>query len=162
VRRLAPDFKSIAVFRRHITRALRALFREFTLLCKRLDLFGAELVAIDGSKFRAVNAKRRNYSRPMLEEILRATDERIAGYLEQTETADTAEEQGGREVVDHAGELKRLKERAAEVQTMLAELDRSGQSQISLTDPESRAMKVRIGTDICYNAQTAVDEKHKL
>jgi transposase/transcription elongation GreA/GreB family factor len=162
LRRLVPDFKTIAEFRRGETHGLRALFREFTLLCKKLDLFGAELVAIDGSKFRAVNSKRRNYSRPMLDEILRATDERIARYLERTENADTAEQQGASEPVDHAEELKRLKERAAEVRGMIAELDRTGQSQISLTDPESRAMKVRIGTDVCYNAQTAVDEKHKL
>ena len=161
VRRLHPDFKTIAEFRRHNTKAFRPLFREFTLLCKKLDLFGAELVAIDGSKFRAVNSKKRNYSRPMLDQILRATDERIARYLERTESADTAEQQGARPV-DNAEALKRLKERTAEVRSMIAELDRTGESQISLTDPESRAMKVRIGTDVCYNAQTAVDEKHKL
>ncbi|SRR5712691_3691392 len=162
LRRLSPDFKTIAEFRRRNTKALRALFREFTLLCKKLDLFGAELVAIDGSKFRAVNSKRRNYTRPMLDEILRATDERIARYLERTEAADIAEQQAASEPVDHAEELKRLKERATEVRSMIAELDRTGESQISLTDPDSRAMKVRIGTDVCYNAQTAVDDKHKL
>ena len=162
LRRLVPDFKTIAEFRRRNTKALRALFREFTLLCKRLELFGAELVAIDGSKFRAFNSKRRNYTRPMLDEILRATDERIARYLERTEAADIAEQQAASESVNHAEELKRLKERAGEVRSMLAELDCTGQTQISLTDPDSRAMKVRIGTDICYNAQTAVDDKHKL
>ncbi len=162
LRRLWPDFKTIAEFRRRNTKALRALFREFTLLCKKLDLFGAELVAIDGSKFRAVNSKRRNYTRPMLDQILRATDERIARYLERTEAADTAEQQAASEPVNRAEELKGLKERAAEVRSMIAELDRTGESQISLTDPDSRAMKVRIGTDVCYNAQTAVDDKHKL
>src|SRR5947209_435488 len=155
VRRLRPDFKTIAEFRRRNTTAVRALFREFTLLCKRLGLFGAELVAIDGSKFRAVNAKRRNYSRPMLEEILHAVDERIARYLETTEIADADEECGASETVDCAAELTRLESRAAEVRAMLAELQRTGESQISLTDPDSRAMKVRIGTDVCYNAQTA-------
>ena len=162
LRRLQPDFKTIAEFRRRNITGLRALFREFTLLCKRLDLFGGELVAIDGSKFRAVNAKKRNYTRPALEEILRATDERIAHYLERTEAADGTEEARRAGSTDPAAELTRLKERAAEVRSMLAELDRTGESQISLTDPESRAMKVRIGTDVCYNAQTAVDEKHKL
>jgi transposase len=68
IRRLRPDFKTIADFRRRNRTALPGLFREFTMLCKRLDLFGAELVAIDGSKFRAVNSKKRNYSRPMVEE----------------------------------------------------------------------------------------------
>ena len=162
LRRLRPDFKTIAEFRRRNTKALRPLFREFTLLCKKLDLFGAELVAIDGSKFRAVNAKRRNYSRPMLEEILRAVDERIARYLETTEAADTDDEHHAGETVDRSAELTRLQSRAAEVRAMLAELDSTGESQISLTDPDSRTMKVRIGTDVCYNAQTAVDEKNKL
>jgi transposase len=162
VRRLHPDFKTIAEFRRRNTKALRGLFREFTLLCKKLDLFGAELVAIDGSKFRAVNAKRRNYSRPMLEEMLQAVDERIARYLENTETADTEDEHRASATVDRAAELARLQSRAAEVRAMLAELDVTGESQVSLTDPDSRMMKVGMGTEVCYNAQTAVDEKHKL
>ncbi|MGH9460501.1 MAG: IS1182 family transposase [Vicinamibacteria bacterium] len=162
LRRLHPDFKTIAEFRRRNTKALRALFREFTVLCKRLGLFGGELVAIDGSKFRAVNSRRRNYSRPMLEEMLGAVDERIARYLERTETADRDDEHRANETEDHAGELTRLESRAAEVRAMLAELDQTGESQISLTDPDSRMMKVRMGTEVCYNAQTAVDEKHKL
>lgn len=162
LRRLHPDFKTVAEFRRRNTKALRGLFREFTLLCKKLDLFGAELVAIDGSKFRAVNAKRRNYSRAMLEEMLQTVDERIARYLENTETADTEDEHRASEAVDRRAELTRLESRAAEVRAMLAELDETGESQISLTDPDSRMMKVRMGTEVCYNAQTAVDEKHKL
>ncbi len=162
LRRLRPDFKTIAEFRRRSTKALRSLFREFTVLCKKLDLFGAELVAIDGSKFRAVNSKRRNYSRPMLEQILHAVDERIARYLETTETADSDEEERAGEPIDHAADFKRLERRAAEVRAMLAELDLTGESQISLTDPDSRTMKVRVGTDVCYNVQTAVDAKHNL
>ncbi len=162
LRRLRPDFKTIAEFRRRNRTALPALFREFTMLCKRLDLFGAELVAIDGSKFRAVNSKKRNYSRPMLEEILHAVDERITRYLDASETADRNDEQQTNATGDRAEELTKLKTRAAEVRAMLAELDATGESQISLTDPESRTMKVRVGTDVCYNAQTAVDDRHKL
>jgi hypothetical protein len=138
------------------------LFREFTLLCKRLDLFGAELVAIDGSKFRAVNAKRRNYSRSTLDEILRSVDERIASYLESIEETDRAEEAKAGAAPDAADALATLKYRAAEVRTMLATLDKTGETQISLTDPDSRAMKVQAGTNVCYNAQTAVDAKHSL
>jgi transposase len=162
LKRLHPDFKTIADFRRRNRSALAPLFREFTVLCKKLDLFGAELVAIDGSKFRAVNSKKRNYSRPMLEEILQAVDQRIARYLEASEATDARDEQQESAGIDHAAELLGLKSRAAEVRAMLAELDATGQSQISLTDPDSRTMKVRVGTDVCYNAQTAVDDKHKL
>lgn len=162
VRRLQPDHKTIAEFRRQNKKALRPLFREFTLLCKKLDLFGAELVAIDGSKFRAVNARRRNYSRAKLEEIIRSIDERIARYLESIETTDCGEDAKASAAASSTNELTTLSARAAEVRAMLAELDESGETQISLTDPESRAMKVRIGTDVCYNAQTAVDAKHNL
>jgi transposase len=162
IRKLHPDFKTIAEFRRKNIEALPALFREFTLLCKRLDLFGAELVAIDGSKFRAVNSKKRNYSRPMLEEIVQAVDERITQYLQTTEAADRSDERAAGAGVDRGEELKRLQGRAAEVRAMLAELDATGETQISLTDRDSRTMKVRVGTDVCYNAQTAVDDKHKL
>src|SRR6266511_1000311 len=143
IRKLHPDFKTIAEFRRKNITALPALFREFTMLCKKLDLFGAELVAIDGSKFRAVNSKKRNYSRPMLEEIVQAVDERITKYLQTTEAADLSDEQGGSGGVDRSEELKRLKGRAAEVRAMLAELDATGETQISLTDRDSRTMKVR-------------------
>jgi transposase len=92
LRRLRPDHKTIAEFRRQNRGALRPLFREFTLLCKRLDLFGAELVAIDGSTFRAVNAKRRNHSRAQLEEMVRLANERIAHYLESIEKTDQNDE----------------------------------------------------------------------
>jgi len=161
VRRLNPDHKTIAEFRRKNKKSLRRLFREFTLLCKKLNLFGAELVAIDGSKFRAVNAKRRNYSRPMLEAIMRATDERIARYLQSIETNDQGEDAAAASARPDV-DLARLTARAAEVRAMLAQLDASGETQISQTDPDSRTMKVRTGTDVCYNAQTAVDAKHNL
>ena len=161
VRRLRPDHKTIAEFRRRNRKAIRHLFREFTMLCKHLDLFGAELIAIDGSKFRAVNAKKRNYSRKMLEEIMKSVDERIARYLDNAELTDTADAQTESPGAPSA-ELVKLTERAAEVRAMLSVLDASGESQISLTDPESRAMKLRSGTDVCYNAQTAVDAKHNL
>ncbi|MGH9194832.1 MAG: transposase, partial [Acidimicrobiia bacterium] len=95
VRRLRPDHKTIAEFRRQNRKALKRLFREFTLLCKKLDLFGAELVAIDGSKFRAVNARRRNYNRSALEEIIRSVDERIAKYLQSMEVNDRGDEGRG-------------------------------------------------------------------
>ncbi len=162
MRRLQPDFKTISEFRRRNIKALRPLFREFTLLCKKLELFGAELVAIDGSKFRAVNGKGRNYSRKMLEEMIQSIDVRIANYLDSIEKKDVNDEGQAPDCSVADLELAKLKTRAEEIRAMLAELDRTGETQISLTDPDSRTMKVRVGTDVCYNAQTAVDEKHKL
>jgi len=162
VHRLRPDHKTIAEFRRQNRKALRPLFREFTVLCKKLDLFGAELVAIDGSKFRAVNARRRNYSKSALEEMIRAIDVRIARYLESIESTDQNDDAKIDATGSGSNELATLSARAAEVRAMLEQLDQSGETQISLTDPDSRSMKVRNGADVCYNVQTAVDAKHKL
>ena len=159
--KLQPDFKTIAEFRRRNLDALRGVFREFTLLCKKLDLFSAELVAIDGSKFRAVNARRRNFSRQTLEKILPAVQARIDTFLQEIEQQDQTDlSTVVRE--DQQKKLGSLRQRAAEVRAMLAELDRTGETQISRTDGESRSMKVRVGNDVCFNAQSAVDEKHKL
>ncbi|MDQ3697163.1 MAG: IS1182 family transposase [Gemmatimonadota bacterium] len=163
LRRLRPDFKTIADFRRDNPQALRAVCREFTLLCKHLDLFGGELVAIDGSKFRAVNSKDRNFSRASLERLLAGIDARIAEYLGSLDTQDHAEEAMPTVTATELQQkIERLRARRERFTTLLAQLDASGETQISLTDPESRSMKVRGGTEVCYNVQTAVDDKHKL
>src|SRR5438132_8887964 len=91
LRQLRPDFKTIADFRKDNLAALRGVCREFTLLCRQLDLFGGELVAIDGSKLRAVNAKRRNFSATKLRATLAEIDAKIDGYLQQLDAADAVE-----------------------------------------------------------------------
>ena len=163
LRKLRPDFKTIADFRRDNTKALKATCREFTLLCKRLDLFGAELVAIDGSKFRAVNSKKRNFTASSLERRIRAIDARITEYLGELDTHDHSET--GTPMTT-ASELQQkidaLHERKTRYENIRSELEASGESQRSETDPESRSMKVAGGVDVCYNVQVAVDEKHKL
>lgn len=163
LRKLRPDFKTIADFRRDNTAALKAVCREFTLLCKQLDLFGGALVAIDGSKFRAVNGKRRNFSRPNLERLLAGIDARIAEYLAGLDTQDAVE---ASTPVASAQELQQkidgLRARRENYTALLTQLEASGETQISVTDPESRSMKVRNGTEVCYNVQTAVDDKHNL
>ena len=164
LRRLAPDFKTIADFRRDNLQPLTAVCREFTLLCKRLDLFGGELVAIDGSKFKAVNSKQRNFTRETLERLRAGIDARIAEYLGRLDSADQAE--AGTPASGTAVELRQkieaLRTRHDEYAALLAQLDTSGDTQISLSDPDSRSMKVGGRIDVCYNVQTAVDDKHKL
>jgi transposase len=163
LRRLRPDFKTIADFRRDNPQALRAVCRAFTVLCKQLDLFGGELVAIDGSKFRAVNSKDRNFSRASLERLLAGIDARIAEYLGSLDTQDDAEAALPTVTATELQQkIERLRARRETCTTLLAQLDASGETQISLTDPESRSMKVRGGTEVCYNVQTAVNAKHHL
>src|ERR1700704_1873928 len=89
--KLTPDFKTIADFRRDNLVAIKAVGREFTLLCQKLKLFGGELVAIDGSKFKAVNNRRRNFNEGRLSKAIKALEEKIDGYLGSLDEADAAD-----------------------------------------------------------------------
>jgi transposase len=161
LRRLRPDFKTIADFRRDNGSALRKVCREFTLLCKRMDLFGAELVAIDGSKFRAVNNRQRSFPRAQLKEMLLQIDSRVESYLSQLDAQDGSE--ASTTTVDELKQrMQQLADRRAECQVLLEEMDRTGEDEVSLTDKDSRRMMTGGTTQVCYNAQIAVDEKHKL
>ena len=163
LRKLQPDHKTISDFRKDHPEALRAVKREFTVFCKQLGLFSAALVFVDGSKFRAVNNKDRNFTEPRLEKLLALIDEQIEKYLAQLDEED-AQEAGQPGTTDaRLGEkLAALQERKARYQGYQKQLRETGETQLSLTDPESRLMKVRGGTEVCYNAQIAVDAKHHL
>src|SRR5215475_3610961 len=89
LKKLTPDFKTIADFRKDNLLPLQKVCREFTLLCKALDLFGGELVAVDGSKFKAVNNRKRNFTAEKLTKALMHIDEKIAEYLQALDTADS-------------------------------------------------------------------------
>ncbi len=164
LRQRQPDFKTIADFRRDNLSALKGVCREFTRLCKRLDLFGGELVAIDGSKFRAVTSKQRNFSASSLERRLRGIETRITAYLAALDARDQPD--AASPAVPTAAALQEqiaaLRPRQATYTALQAALAANGATQVSLTDPESQSMKVRGGVDVCYNVQTAVDAKHKV
>jgi transposase len=91
LRKLRPDFKTIADFRKTNREAIKEVCRAFTVLCKRLDLFGGELVAIDGSKFQAVNSKGRNFSDAKLTRLLKEIDAKIDAYLKQLDRQDAVD-----------------------------------------------------------------------
>src|ERR1700681_1672444 len=93
LRDLKPDFKTIADFRRDNRAAFRSVFREFVLLCRQLDLFGRELLAIDGTRINAVNNKDRNFTRASLRTFIRAADERLHDYLRRLDEGDAEEAQ---------------------------------------------------------------------
>jgi len=163
MRKLRPDFKTIADFRKENSPGIKAVGREFTLLCRRLELFGGELVAVDSTKIKAQNSKRRNYSPGKLKELLDEIDRQLTSYLGELEASD----QEAPEVEPcSASELKekiaRLQERKAEYQELSQKLEESGATQVSLTDPDSRAMSMGHGSTIGYNVQAAVDAKHSL
>ena len=163
MRKLRPDFKTIADFRKENRQAFRGVFRQFVLLCKEMELLGGELVAVDGSKFKAVNRGQRNFSQKKLEKRLKEIDQKVERYLHEMDRADR-QQHPAKEV--SAEELKQkiegLKERKGRYEELLKELKASGEKQVSLTDPDSRAMALTPKGEVSYNVQTAVDSKHHL
>ena len=163
LRTLKPDFKTIADFRRDNRVAFRAVFRQFVLLCRRLDLFGRELLAVDGTRIKAVNNKDRNFTRNSLEKFIRAADERLDEYLRRLDEGDAAEAgTSGARTKNLAEKIEALRKKRGRYGELLAELEQSGESQISLTDPDSRAMAAHTKVGVGYNIQLAVDAKNKM
>jgi transposase len=160
--KLTPDFKTIADFRKDNLSPLKAVARQFTLFCRKLDLFGGELLAIDGSKFAAVNARSQNFNADKLKDLIARSDARLAEYLQALDTADTAEPASATLTkTELTAKIAALQDRQDWHKELLAELD-DEQKQISVTDPDTRKMPTAHGSVVGYNAQLAVDAKHKL
>ena len=163
--KLMPDHKTIANFRRDNRQAIREVCRTFTRFCRELDLFSGELIAIDGSKFKAVNNKGRNFTDRRLKKAIQDIEKKIDAYLDELDENDAMEPD---EHKPSAGELKekiqRLKERMKKYKELKKKMADSGETQISLTDPDCRSMPLAGGprTQVAYNVQISVDEKYKL
>lgn len=162
--KLVPDFKSIADFRRDNGVALRSLCRSFSLFCVSQGLMKGELIAIDGSKFAGVNHRGRNFSAERLAQRLAVLDAKIAAHLEAMDRhdADEASTAPDAEAVRQA--LSQLQARKTELEGHQQALKQTGATQVSLTDPDARAMRGGTGGGglVGYNVQTAVDAAHKL
>jgi len=163
--RLTPDFKTIADFRKDNGKAIGNVCREFVLLCRRLDLFGEATVAIDGSKFKAVNNRDKNFTATKLKKRIEQLEESIARYLADLDRADREPS-----AVPEA-RVAQLKDKIAAVKEQMQRLNQIGEQlqqtpdqQVSLTDPDARSMATSgRGTGMVgYNVQTAVDTKHHL
>jgi len=163
LQKLQPDFKTIADFRKDNTKPIKKVCREFTLLCKHLDLFGCELIAIDGSKFSASNSNGKNYTRNKLERLHKKVDQQIDDFLKQMDRGDKTESSISDVSTEELNQkIEKLKERKDKYEKLQSEIEQSGQGQISLTDPDSRMMKTQKGKDVAYNVQISTDSKHKL
>ena len=163
LRTLKPDLKTIADFRADNRKAFRAVFRAFTLFCKDLKLFGRELLAVDGTRIKAVNNKDKNFTRNSLEKFVKAVDERLEEYLKRLDEGDVVEAgTDGSRVKNLAEKIEALRKKRGRYDALLAELEKSGESQISLTDSDSRAMAAHTKVGVGYNIQVAVDAKNKM
>ena len=161
--RLAPDFKTIANFRKDNGKAIRNVCRQFIVLCQQLGLFTDAIVAIDGSKFKAVNNRDRNFTSAKLARRMEEIEASISKYLGALDTADRQEPSVAQAKSARLEEkIAALKAQMQTLKEIEAQLNSTPDKQISLTDPDARSMKTR-GTGIVgYNVQTAVDTKHHL
>jgi len=164
--RLAPDFKTIADFRRDNGKGIRNVCRRFVLLCRELKLFTEAVVAIDGSKFKAVNNRERNYTPGKIERRERELEESIQRYLDAMETADRTQPTEIQAKIERLqGKVQKMRQRMQELQAVKAQLQTLPDRQLSQTDPDARAMTTYSakGTAMVgYNVQTAVDTKNHL
>jgi len=161
--RLMPDFKTIANFRKDNGKAIRGVCRQFVVLCRQLGLLSADVVAIDGSKFKAVNNRDRNFTSAKLKRRMQEIEASIDRYLAALDTADRQESSVAQVKTERLQDkIAALKTRMQELKAIEVQLNATPDKQISLTDPDARSMKTR-GTGIVgYNAQIAVDAKHHL
>ena len=163
--RLMPDFKTISNFRKVNAKALRAVCREFVLLCRNLDLFSEALVAIDSSKFKAVNNRDRNFTVAKMKRRLEQIEKSIDRYMAMMDTADRQEpEIAEARKTRLADKIKILKEQMEKLKTFEAEMLETKDKQLSLTDPDARSMMTSgRGTGMVgYNVQASVDAQHHL
>lgn len=154
-----PDHKTISEFRRQNIRPIQKLFREFVRLCKSRDLIGDNLIAVDGTKIKASNNKKTNFSRKKSEDRLGRIDAQIESYLSEIEQADHNEE-SPKSVMPRS--LEELNKRKELYENYINQLDETGENEISEVDPDARLMgNNRGGVDMAYNVQSAVDgENH--
>ena len=161
---LRPDFKTIADFRKDNGEAIKGVGAEFRMWCATAGLFGKELVAIDGSKFKAVNSRERNFTSKKLQGLIKRERAKMSEYLAALAEADEAE--SAAEPKLKAAELQEkiagIEKYLKQHEELAAQLEASGESQVSLTDPEARLMTTANGSAVGYNVQMAVDSKHKL
>ena len=161
--RLAPDFKTIADFRKDNGSAICATCREFIVLCRRLNLFEKSTVAIDGSKFKAVNSRDKNFTEAKIKHRIEEIEQNISRYLLQMDTADRAEpEIAALTKTRLHGKIEALKDAARKIRSVALHLQNSDEKQVSLTDPDARSMETRGAGIVGYNVQAAVDSKHHL
>ena len=157
--RLAPDFKTIADFRKDNGEAIRLVCREFVMLCRKLNLLGNTL-AIDGSKFKAVNNRDKNFTRGKMKRRLAAVEASIERYLGKLDQADrSAPPEDTRSMKDRIAALTEEMDRLKKLEVRMLE---APDQQLSLTDPDARSMRHRGSGIVGYNLQTAVDVDHHL
>lgn len=163
--RLAPDFKTIADFRKDNGPAIQAVCAQLIVLCREIDLFAKAVAALDGAKFKAVNAREKNYTRGKLKHRIGQVEQSIERYLQSLDIADAQNGDVAEEKADKLRDkVSAMKAKLKELQALEAEVTASPDNKVSLTDPDARAMSTSLEASgvVGYNVQTAVDTEHHL
>ena len=163
---LKPDFRTIADFRKDNRKALKAVFRDFVKACAELHLLGKKSFAVDGTKIRASNGKKRSFTPQILEkklDYLREQEQKIEEYLSHMDRADEEEKQHVRILEldirpqDMPEKLTQIRERIGKYEGYQKRMQETGVDQIQETDPECRTIHTKEGLQPAYNIQTVVD-----
>lgn len=165
IQRQMPDDKTISNFRKDNAKALKQVFRKFNELCRGLDLFGKEILAIDGTKIKANNSWHNHYTQENVQKTLNKIDKKLEEYLKELDDNDLKEAQ--EELPDKqkiAEALKKLNDKKGKLQDILKKIEANEGEAVCTVDEEAKLMKLSGGKgyDVCYNVQTAVDEEHGL
>ena len=159
--RLAPDFKTIADFRKNNGKGVKQCCRTFIDLCRQMNMFSDAVIAIDGSKFKASNNKSKNYTPKKLQASMERVEKHIDRYLNELDKVDLNEQDT--DTTPIVDKLAWLKTRLAELKELKDKVEAHPDKQISITDPDSRLLKTTaMERKVCYNVQSVVDCKHHL
>jgi transposase len=171
MRKLAPDFKTIADFRKDNVDRVRSVFRRFVSFLQDLDLVEGKLASLDGSKIRACNARKRNFTKKNLESRLKRAEERVERYVKELERNDELED-GEEDGEDRdllrkrngylRAKLEKVRKSKRGLEEVRQKMVESGKNELSLTDPESKLMKNNGKIEVCYNAELSVDRKEHI
>ncbi len=168
---LAPDFKTIADFRKDNPQAIGALFKEFVAFLKNLSLYGAKQVSVDGTKLHAVNANDKAFTQRALAKRIKVMEKSVKHYLEELDDTDEQEASDEQQASSDAREdakafevdkLAALLEKKEKCEEILGKMEKAGQTEVALTDPDCRQMMNHGRVESCYNMQAAVDSKNHL
>jgi transposase len=168
---LAPDFKTIADFRKDNPTAIGNLFKDFVAFLKKLSLYGATQVSVDGTKLLAVNSSYKAFTKKALAKRIKVMEKSVTRYLEELDQEDEKETIDDQQATSEAtkedkafevGKLAVLLEKKEKSQKIFDKMEKSGQKEIALTDPDCRQMMNHGRVEACYNLQTAVDSKNHL
>ena len=159
--KLTPDFRTISDFRKDNKASIKGVFKELNKRFDKLGLFRHTCYSIDGSKFKAVNAKDNNFTLAKLDDRIKRLEEDVDNYMALLDEEDAKEDnecQFSKEELQK--KLDACKKRLDKYNDYRSEMEKTGQAQMSLTDKDARLMKQNEGFGVDYNVQTVVDESH--